>query len=271
MHFRNTTGVFDGLELFVENPQLHLPLGVDLDLPNFSFDKQGSAAIDPDDLATGVFDFFFDFFGEFAPKDDQQSMMGFKLATSGSGWEFYLEGDTGPQLEQPYGDGFAELKEFRIDSAGKVTGEVEAALTVTAGGRDYTLAEGDFEFEYIGGSLKMSVPSLSTDLGFVTANMSGWIRSDGSYSLSHSSNIEFTQTVSLLNSSEWEFVRIKGSLEATLSSDPVNGFDVEVKDAMLEYKFNGIWYDLPGLQSDDVEVYQDGSGILGGFGFTFLP
>ena len=268
MHFRNTTGGFEGLELFVENPQLHLPLGVDLegvdlDLSNFSFsfDNQGFASFDVNNLVREVFDFF----GDFAPKADQQSMMGFKLATSGSGWEFYLEGDTGPQLKQPYGNGYAELKEFRVDSAGNITGKVRADLTVEAGGQYYTLARGDFQLEYDGSILKMSVPSLSTDLGFVTANMSGWIKSDGSYSLSHSAWID--QEVSVAG---YDLVHITGTLYARLSSD--EDFYVHVSNARLkvpDLSDGDGWVTLVGPVTT-VEINQWGVGVLGGFSFE-LP
>ena len=48
------------------------------------------------------------------------------------------------------------------------------------------------------------------------------------------------------------------------------GFAAKVEGAKLENMLDSDWFDLtPGL--GDAVVEQDGSGILGGFGFTFLP
>jgi hypothetical protein len=128
-----------------------------------------------------------------------------------------------------------------------------------ASGPDYTLARGDFSLERSGGILKMIVPSLSTNLGFVTSNLSGWIKSDGSYWLSHSAWIN--QEVSVAG---YDLVHITGTLYARLSSD--DGFYAHVSNARLD---GDGWVTLPG-SVETVEIDQLGFGVLGGFSFQ-LP
>jgi hypothetical protein len=244
MHFRNTTGVFEGLELFVDDPKLHLPLGNPFVLPDFSFNNQGSVSQNYDNLSTGLLDFF----GDFAPTPTSSSQMDFTLETTNGGWRFKLRDGKSVNL-LPFNEfSTASLKAFEVSSNGHVSGTVDGSLGVMVGLKHY-VAESSWSLSKDGGDVKLST-SQTVDLGFASMAMNVWMKSNGTFEFEGQKSFE-EQTVEdpITGSSAGEF---SGELNVTINN---SGFSASATGSLSLLGF-GLFEDVSfGINGDGSFTY----------------
>ena len=263
--FRNTSGSFGSLQLYVDEPDIVLPFGGGAHLPDFAFSEFATVDQLMNNLSTSLLDL-----GPWFRVNDSGDM-DFRLRTTSSGWELSLNrapGDDGPDFDESGNSRFSfmELREFTVSSDGSFDGELWGDARVRVGGTTYTLARGMWGLSYdpgegyietrIGGSSGQS--ALSVDLGFWGLGVTGWMRSNGTFDLRGTSYMNLIANAYDFFGNAYELGRITGDVTVDLQTSSPN-WDL---DGSMQLRVFGVE-----TVSGWVEFSQSGTGSLGGYSF----